>query len=261
MSPTPSPRDHFVAIDIGNTTVVVGHFEGEALVSKWRLSSFVGRTEDEILLTLEQLFADRRAELATGGASGVASVVPDLTRPFADACARLTGREAAVITAERATHIPSRYIDAAQIGPDRIANVAAVRADHTVPAIVVDLGTTTNFDVVGADGTFEGGVIAPGFFSSTETLFRRAARLPRVELTAPDHVIGRSTEEAIRSGAVYGTAGQIDEIVRRIIGELGGSPLVVATGGHAEAVTGQSTTIQKVDPTLTLRGIRLLAAK
>jgi len=251
----------FLAVDIGNTTVVIGYFEGEELREQWRLSSFVGRTEDEIALTLKQLLEGRIDTLRDHGLSGVASVVPDLTRAFADACEKLIGRAAHVVSAETATHIPSRYVDPAQIGPDRIANVAAVRVYHRVPAIVVDLGTTTNFDVIGADGAFEGGVIAPGFFSSTETLFRRAARLPRVELTAPKRAIGRSTEEAIRSGAVFGTVGQIDEIVRRIVKELGGEPFVVATGGHAEAVTRESATIQSVDKALTLRGVRLLSLK
>jgi type III pantothenate kinase len=251
--------EHFLAVDIGNTTVVIGYFVADVLDARWRLSSFVGRTGDEILLTFEQLLTDRLDALRHGGRAGIASVVPDLTRPFADACVRLFDREPTIVSAENASGIPIRYVDPAQIGPDRIANVAAVRAAYRTPAIVVDLGTTTNFDVIGADGAFEGGVIAPGFFSSSEALFRRAARLPRVELTRPPRAIGRSTEEAIRSGVVFGTVGQIDEIVRRITAELGGDPLVIATGGHAESVTRESATIQEVVPDLTLEGIRLLS--
>jgi type III pantothenate kinase len=251
--------EQFLAVDIGNTTVTIGYFVANVLDATWRLSSFVGRTGDEIVLTYEQLLKDRLDALRRRGRAGIASVVPDLTRPFADACMRLFGVEPTLVTAETAKGIPIRYVDPAQIGPDRIANAAAVRAEYSAPAIVVDLGTTTNFDVIGPDGAFEGGVIAPGFYSSSEALFRRAARLPRVELTTPIRAIGRSTEEAIRSGVVYGTVGQIDEIVRRITKELGQDPLVVATGGHADAVVRESATIQRVDPALTLKGIRLLS--
>ncbi len=252
----------FLSIDVGNTSVVIGLFEGERLERLWRLSSFWGRTGDEIRLILRELTHE-----ALGGRTepiqvGIASVVPQLTMPFAEACRALTAAEPVVIGPDVDLGIPIRYIDPSQVGPDRLANAVAVGHEYRVPAIVVDLGTTTNFDVIGPDGAFEGGAIAPGHVSSAEELFRRAARLPRVELhPAPDHAIGRTMEQAIRAGVFFGTVGQIDGIVKRIIGELGGDPLVLATGGLAEAVVAESQTIQATDPALTIKGIRLIAAR
>ncbi len=251
----------FLSLDIGNTSVVVGLFEGDGLKRLWRLSSFWGRTGDEITLILRQLVAEDLPPLTARGEIGVASVVPQLTDPFADACRTLLGRDPIVIRPELDIGIPIRYIDPSQVGPDRLANAVAVRAEYRVPAVVVDLGTTTNFDVVGPDGAFEGGAIAPGHFSSAEELFRRAARLPRVELRPPARAVGRTMEEAIRAGIFFGTIGQIDGIVRRILAEIGGDPFVIATGGLAEAVTTASETIETTDPALTLKGIRHIALR
>ncbi len=249
----------FLAIDAGNTTVVVGLFRGETLEDSWRLSSQTSRTGDEIALTLRGLLGDHVDDVRAGGHVGIASVVPQLTVHLERATERLFGRRAFRVTADSDLGIPVRYQDPSQIGPDRLCNAVAVGAEHGRPAIVVDLGTTTNFDVVAEDGAFEGGTIAPGYFSSAEELFRRAARLPRVELGAPRSAIGRTTEEAIRSGIVYGTVGQIDGIVRRIASEMSAQPIVVATGGLAEAVFQASETIDRVDLALTLKGIRRVA--
>jgi type III pantothenate kinase len=251
----------FLSVDIGNTTVVIGLFHGDEVHRIWRLSSLVGRTGDEIGLILAGLLGGDAAGLGASGAVGLASVVPQLTRPFVQACRGLVGREPVVIRVDLDLGIPVRYVDPSQIGPDRLANAVAAAAEYELPAIVVDLGTTTNFDVIGPDGAFEGGAIAPGFFSSADELFRRAARLPRVELDPPERSIGRTTEEAIRAGVLYGTAGQIDGIVRRILKELGGKATVIATGGLAEAVVAESETIQTVDPALTLKGIRRISLR
>jgi len=251
----------FLSVDIGNTSVVVGLFEDDRLIRLWRLSSFWGRTGDEITLILRGLVAEKLSALIGRCEIGIASVVPQLTDHFADACRSLFGREPVVITPELNIGIPIRYVDPSQVGPDRLSNAVAVQAEYRVPAVVVDLGTTTNFDVIGHDGAFEGGAIAPGHFSSAEELFRRAARLPRVELRAPERAIGRTMEEAIRAGIFFGTVGQIDGIVRRIIAELGGDPFVIATGGLAEAVTSGSDCIESTDPALTLKGIRLITIR
>jgi len=261
MAEAPGSEKAFLAIDIGNTNVAVGLFRGRTLVDTWRLSSFTTRTGDEIALVLRGLLQDHVEEIAREGAIGLASVVPQLTGPLAAACRRLVDHDPIVISTDLDLGVKVRYVDPTQIGPDRLCNVAAVNGEYRTPAIVVDLGTTTNFDVVGPDGAFEGGAIAPGYFSSAEELFRRAARLPRVELAPPKAAIGRTTEEAIRSGVVFGTVGQIDGIVTRLRREIAGDPLVIATGGLAEAIVKESSTIELSDPALTLKGIRHLALR
>jgi type III pantothenate kinase len=251
----------FLAIDIGNTNVAVALFRGETIADTWRLSSFTSRTGDEIALILRGLLQEHVAEIARDGAIGLASVVPQLTDPLSEACRRLVGHDPVVLSAEVDHGVRVHYVDPSQIGPDRLCNVAAVNDAYRVPAIVVDLGTTTNFDVIGPDGAFEGGAIAPGFFSSAEELFRRAARLPRVELVAPKSAIGRTTEEAIRSGVLYGTVGQIDGIVTRLRDEVEGDPLVIATGGLASTIVKESATIEIADPALTLKGVRCIGLR
>lgn len=249
--------DRFLSIDIGNTTVVVGLFAGPDLVDLWRLSSLSQRTGDEIALLLRGLLADHLDTLADAGV-GIASVVPALTAELDRACRRLLGRDPLLVSTDLDLGFPIHYQDPSQIGPDRLANAAAVNAAGERPAIVVDLGTTTNFDVIGPDGAFEGGAIAPGYFAAARDLFRAAARLPQVELAAPRSAIGRTTEAAIRSGVVFGTVGQIDGVVTRIAAEIEGRPTVIATGGLAELVASTSTTIDRVDAALTLKGIREL---
>ena len=248
----------FLAIDVGNTTVVVGLFDDDEIRESWRLSSFDGRTRDEIRLALGQFLAPSRTELGVGQVA-MASVVPELTEPVARGCRELFGHDPIVVSHELELGIPIRYVDPSQVGPDRLANAVAVREEYRVPAIVVDLGTTTNFDVIAADGAFEGGVIAPGYLSSAQNLYRRAARLAHVELGTPKSAIGRTTEEAIRSGVVFGTASQIDGIVRRVAAELGGEPFVIATGGNARVVLEACETVDTYDAALTLKGIRAIA--
>jgi type III pantothenate kinase len=156
------------------------------------------------------------------------------------------------------TGIPIRYDDLREVGPDRIANAVAARERYGSPAIVVDFGTSTNFDVVSSAGEYVGGVLAPGIEVSMDALFARAARLVKVDFVAPETAIGKTTESALRSGLVYGFAGQVDGIVGRIRGELGGQAPVVATGGLAELIAPHAETIEHVDPFLTLEGLRLV---
>jgi type III pantothenate kinase len=161
-----------------------------------------------------------------------------------------------------ATGVPVRYDDPREVGPDRIANTVAVRERHGTPAVVVDFGTSTNFDVVSAAGEFVGGVLAPGIEVSMDALFERAARLPRVPFSAPERVISQTTVTALQSGLVFGFAGQVDAIVDRIREELDAPAApVVATGGLAELITPHSRTITAVDPELTLHGLRLVWAR
>jgi type III pantothenate kinase len=157
-----------------------------------------------------------------------------------------------------ATGVPVRYDDPREVGPDRIANAVAARERYGAPAIVVDFGTSTNFDVVSAAGEYIGGVLAPGAEISMDALFARAARLTKVPFEAPERVIGKTTTSALQSGLVYGFAGQVDGIVERIRGELGVEAQTVATGGLADLITPHARTLEEIDPFLTLEGVRLI---
>ena len=165
------------------------------------------------------------------------------------------------MNAKTAGDLPIRYHDPSSVGADRIANAVAVRALYGTPAIVVDLGTATTFDCISGDGEYLGGVIAPGVMTSAEELFRRAARLPRVELRKPERALGRATEESLQAGVVWGAAGQVDALVRRLAIEMRATPHVIATGGLAALIAPECETINVVDGTLTLQGLRLIWEK
>ena len=171
---------------------------------------------------------------------------------------RWGGRPPLEVGADTAGSLPIRYRDRTAVGADRIANAIAARALYGTPAIVVDLGTATTFDCISREGAYLGGVIAPGVATSAEELFRRAARLPRVELRRPAHALGRTTEESLQAGVLWGAAGQVDALVRRLIAEMKGTPVVIATGGWARIIAPECETVQHVDEALTLQGMRRL---
>jgi type III pantothenate kinase len=242
-----------LAVDVGNTQTVFGLFDGERLVEHRRIATETHRTGDELAVLLRSL-------LDVDGVAGVALcvVVPALARAYEEVAERV-GAPLLVIGTGTRTGIPVRYDNPHEIGPDRIANSVAARERYGAPVIVVDFGTSTNFDVVSPDGEYVGGVLAPGIEISMEALFERAARLVKVDFVEPPAAIGRSTATALQSGLVYGFAGQVDGIAERIRDELGapGAP-VVATGGLAELIAPHSRTIGRVDPFLTLEGVRLV---
>jgi type III pantothenate kinase len=242
-----------LAIDVGNTQTALGLFEGETLASHWRLATEPQRTGDELSLFLGGL-------LELGSLDGIclSSTVPSLIRSYEELAAGF-GTRLLVLGPGTRTGLPIRYDDPREVGPDRIANAVAARERYGAPCIVVDFGTSTNFDVVSPDGDYVGGVLAPGIEVSMEALFGRAARLVKVDYVAPETAIGKTTESALRSGLVYGFAGQVDGIVERIRNELGDNGTrVVATGGLAELITPHSQTIEQIDPYLTLEGLRLV---
>jgi type III pantothenate kinase len=244
-----------LAIDIGNTHTVVGLFEGDALRFRWRLASDAQRTADEFGILVRELCAQSGVEFGDIRGVVVCSVVPALTSALCRMAERLLDLEPVVVGPDLDLGITIDYFDPKEVGPDRLANAVAVHETVQGPSIVVDFGTATTFDVVTGDGHYLGGSIAPGVVTSAENLFRRGALLPRVALDAPPSVMGKSTEEAMRSGIVYGAVGQVDGIVRRIIEEWGGSPKVVATGGLAATIAAFSETIEAVEPDLTLKGL------
>ncbi len=247
--------DGLVAVDVGNSDTVVGLFAGRELSGFWRFTSR-GATADEIALRLDALGRAQRWPRDLGAV--LCSVVPALTPAWATALARLAGRPVVEVGPATAKGLPIRTHDRTAVGADRIANAVAARALYGTPAIVVDLGTATTFDCVSAQGAYLGGAIAPGVATSAEELFRRAARLPRVELRRPARALGRSTEESLQAGVLWGAAGQVDALVRRLALEMKGTPVVIATGGLAATVAPECETINRVDEALTLQGMRLI---
>jgi type III pantothenate kinase len=250
-----------LAADVGNTEIVLGVFRGAQLEQTWRLSTQPERTPDELALALSGFLAqhDMSFESQVTGVV-VASVVPDVTAAFREMAARYFPFPPVMVGPGTKTGVPILTDNPREVGADRVVNTLAAFARFGGPSIVVDFGTATNFDVVSARGEFMGGVIAPGMQASAASLFSRTARLTRVELTAPTSVIGKSTVEAIQSGLIFGTAGEVDAIVERIKGEIG-SATVVATGGLATVVIPHCRTIDHHEPWLTLEGLRLVFEK
>jgi len=245
-----------LAIDVGNTEVTLGLFDGRRLARSFRLSSETRRTADEVALTLAQIFP----ELGSRGehAAVIASVVPTATASYMEAARKLCGGEPLEVSSRIPSGVDIQYRDPQSTGADRIANAAAALRLYGAPVIIVDFGTATTFDVIVKDRRYIGGVIAPGVVTGAEHLIRRAARLSAFELKPPEHVVGRSTEESLQSGVYYGAVGQVDAIVRRIASEERIRPMVIATGGLASMIAAHSETIEKVDPDLTLHGLRII---
>jgi type III pantothenate kinase len=244
-----------IAVDVGNSDTVVGLFSGSELSGFWRFTTRLD-TADELGLRLGALGRAHRwpRELA----SVLCSVVPALTTPWHAALERNTGRPVVEVNLSTVKGLPIRYHDRGSVGADRLANAIAARTLYGTPSIVVDLGTATTFDCISRQGAYLGGAIAPGVGTSAEELFRRAARLPRVELRRPARAVGRTTEESLQAGVLWGAAGQVDALVRRLALEMKGTPAVVATGGLAALVTPECETINRVDEALTLKGMRLI---
>lgn len=269
-SPAPARKEECVllAIDIGNTEVTLGLFEGKRLTRSFRVSSETRRTADEAGLLLRQVFpsldvapakAPRKSAPGPGAPAAVlASVVPPQTPIYVEAVKRLLGRPPLEVTADTAAGITIEYRDPHAVGADRIANAVAAIEKYGAPVIIVDFGTATTFDVILKGGRYRGGVIAPGILTGAEQLVRRAARLGAFELKTPKRVVGQSTEESLQSGVLYGAAGQVDAIVKRITAEERIRPRVIATGGLAKAIAPHAKTIERADADLTLHGLRLI---
>jgi len=243
-----------LTVDVGNTNTVLGFFAEDRLVDSWRTKTDAHATADELALTWRGLLGD--ADI-TGIA--VCSTVPAVLHEIRTLTSRYYRDIPAVIVEPGVrTGVPLHYDNPKEVGADRIMNALAAHHLYGGPAVVVDFGTSTNFDVVSAKGEFLGGALAPGIEISIDALAARGARLFMVELARPRSVIGKSTVEALQSGLLYGFTGQVDGIVRRIVAEIGGEAVVVATGGLASLVIAESETIQKHEPDLTLIGLRLV---
>jgi type III pantothenate kinase len=248
-----------LATDVGNSQTVVGIFDGETLTHHWRISTEARRTSDELALQLQGLLELVGMSLSSS-ISGVviSSVVPPLTEAFRDMTTRYLSFRPIVVGPGIRTGMAIRMDNPREVGADRLVNALAAFHEYGGPGIVVDFGTGTNFDVYDDSGAFIGGAIAPGVQTSMAALSARGAQLGTVELAAPRHAIGRSTVEAMQSGAIYGFAGQVDRLVEAIADELPAKPVVVATGGLAKPITRVCRRIDRHDQWLTLKGLRLV---
>ena len=247
-----------LAVDAGNTNVVLGLFEAERLVADWRITSPPTWTGDEVAILLTDLFRLKRLETSQVTGVVIGSVVPSLTPALEEASVEHLKVRPVVVGPGVKTGIRLAIENPKEVGADRIANTLAAFKRYGGPAIVIDLGTAVTYDAVSAGGEYLGGAIAPGVGISLDALVAHTAKLIRVELSAPDSVIGRSTLSAIQSGLLWGFVGQIEGMVRRMRDELGGRAHVIATGGQASYVAGLTTVIDDVDPGLTLEGLRLI---
>jgi type III pantothenate kinase len=247
-----------LVVDVGNTQTHLGAFEGEELVYDWRFATVRDSTADELGAALRALLALRDLTFGDLDASILSSTVPQLRPEWTAMASRYLGHDMPVVGPGVRTGMPIRMDNPRELGADRLTNAVAAHAALGGPCVVVDFGTAITYDVVSEGGEYLGGIIAPGVEISLEALTTRAAAIPKIDLTAPRTLIGKSTVEAIRSGVVFGFAAQVDGIVTRLRDELGEGTRVIATGGLAEAIVPFCTTIEDVDPLLTLTGLRLI---
>jgi type III pantothenate kinase len=247
-----------LVVDIGNTNIVWGVYDDRALAAHWRLATDVKKTSDEYGILFASLLT--AAGISPHGLSGaiVSSVVPALTGTFEDMLEQYFHQRPMVVTSDMDTGLTLQYPNPREIGSDRLVNAAAAYHKYRRDLIVVDFGTATTFCAITAEGHYLGGVIAPGLGISAEALFTRAAKLAKVELIRPKTVIGTDTASSIQSGLLFGYAGLVDTVVRRMEQELGHSVYVIGTGGLSSILAAETSSIQKVEPLLTLEGLELL---
>ena len=250
-----------LAIDVGNTNIVLGVFDGATLIQSWRLQTLRERTSDELGLLVDGLFAHSQIERVKIRGVILGSVVPPLTGTIRAMVQRYFGIAALVVEPGVNTSMPILYENPSEVGADRIVNaVAAFEKFGTLgrPLIVLDFGTATTLDAITAKGEYLGGAICPGVTISADALFQRAARLPRIDVRKPARVVGRTTVGAMESGLFWGYVGMVEGLVRRMGDELGGDAVCVATGGLADVIAPETPLIQYVDADLTLHGLRIV---
>lgn len=247
-----------LVFDIGNTNMVLGAYEGKNLLQHWRISTDRQKTGDEYGMLINNLFDYGGLSIKDIEAVIISSVVPPLVVPLVKMCQRYFNVEPLVVGPGIKTGIFIKYENPREVGADRIVNAVAAHHKYGGPLIIVDFGTATTFCVIAENGDYLGGAIAPGIGISTEALFQRAAKLPRIELVKPKNVICRNTVTSMQSGIIYGFVGQVDGIVRRMKEEMGRDAFVVATGGLANLIATESSTIDTVEHFLTLEGLQII---
>jgi type III pantothenate kinase len=247
-----------LAVDVGNTQTHLGMFRDDQLVEHWRFATVRFHTADELAMTLASLLDLRGLRLAEVDAAIVSSVVPTLAHEYEQLIGRYLDGSGAMVGPSLKTGMPIRIDTPQELGADRLVNAVAAYDRVGGACIAVDFGTAINYDVVSSRGEYLGGVISPGVEISLEALAARAARLPRVDIEAPRHAIGKGTQEAIQAGVVYGFAGQVDAILGRLREELAEEATAIATGGFAAAITPFCDQVDEVDELLTLTGLKLI---
>jgi type III pantothenate kinase len=247
-----------LAVDVGNTQTVLGLYEGDALLSHWRVATVASNTADELAVGLHSLFTLDDLDKTVVTDVAIASVVPPLTAQWKLVAWRFAFSRPLVVDSSTNTGLTIAYENPSEIGADRLADAVAAVALYGAPVIIVDFGTATNIEVIAENGAFVGGVIAPGLATSAEALFSAAARLAKINIEVPPTVIGRTTKEAVQSGLTFGEIDRIDGLIKRIFDQLGYPATVVATGGLSARVVELSSTIDVVNDNLTLEGLRII---
>lgn len=247
-----------LAIDIGNTNIVLGVYRGEDLMAYWRMSTSPHRMPDELAVLITSFFTYRGLSFHEIDDGIISCVVPPLLPVFEEFCERYMGVKPLIVEPGTKTGMRILYDNPQEVGADRIVNAVAAKALYGTPLIVIDFGTATTFDVISKEGDYLGGAIAPGVTVAGDALVQRTAKLPRVELVVPPHAIGRNTVSSMQSGIMYGYIGLVEGMVVRIKKELGDGSRVVATGGLADHIARYTSAIEAVDHNLTLKGLKLL---
>jgi len=247
-----------LAVDIGNTSITIGVFDGEKLIATWHVATGFHRMSDEYAALLLGMLRQQKLEAADIKAVALCSVVPPLISTFEELFGRYFSVAPLVVEAGVKTGVKIRMDNPREVGADRIADAAAAHHLYGGPVIVIDLGTATTFGIISREGDYIGGIIATGIATAAEALFTRTAQLPRVELAHPKHVIGTNTVAAIQSGIIYGYASLVEGMLARIHKELGFKAKVVATGGYSGLIAKETKVIDVVNPDLTLIGLRLI---
>ncbi|MDM7995799.1 MAG: type III pantothenate kinase [Acidobacteriota bacterium] len=247
-----------LVVDIGNTSITIGLYKTDKLGPRWRLASDNERTSDEYGILMIQLLEQSGIRPEQVNEIAIASVVPPLTGTIENACRDYLNSVPLIVDAGTRTGIPLRYEDPKQVGADRVVNAAAVRRLYKGPICVVDFGTATIFDAISAEGEYLGGAIAPGIGIASDALFRRAAKLPRVEILRPPAAIGRNTVHSLQSGLLYGYVGLVDGMVNRFRAELGPDMKTVGTGALVELIARETRSIDMIEPWLALQGLKII---
>jgi len=251
-----------LVIDIGNTNTVIGVYAGKHLIQDWRIRTERRTTEDEFHVLASNLFAESKINSKDIGKTIISCVVPPMVTILDSFCRKYLGHSPHWVDATSVPNLPIRYKNPSEIGADRIVNAVAAFEKHQTSLIVIDFGTATTFDAISEKGEYLGGAISPGIMIASEALFIKASKLPRVEIfIPPESVIGKDTASSIKSGIIYGYAGLIDGMVKRMKIEMGKNPKVIATGGLAELMHKVSESIEAVEPDLTLEGLRIISNK
>lgn len=245
-------------VDIGNTNVVMGLYQGQELATHWRIATDHRKMADEYAMLILALFEQAGQDRSKVEGIIVASVVPPLTGIFDKLSVRYFGRAPLIIGEGVEVGVHIRYDHPAEVGADRVVNAVAAYHHHGGPACVVDFGTATTFDAISAEGDYLGGAIAPGIGIAAEALFQRTAKLPRIDLVRPPGVIGKNTVHSMQSGLLYGYVGLVEGLVARFRRELGPEMKVIGTGGLAPLIAAETDVIRSVEPWLTLEGLRLI---